>query len=369
MVQQGSGTTKRIFISYRRSDCLAQANGLRDGLGRRLPGARVFKDIDSIPPGEDFEEYIRSEIEACDVVLVLIGDNWLDPRPGTATRRLDEANDFVRLEVESALRTPGLRVIPVLVEGAKMPEPSELPESIRRLARLNAFDLDDRRWEGDLERLTQALRGPLDASSAGAQHQPTTRSAPWSATGEPIPAYTTPAPRAAPASPPFQVSSGLLRKVWTPWIILAPLLSLGFLSFLPFLKAARLRPMERRTFVKAGIATEAVALAGFVCFAVAPTSANGDSSGPLANTGGTLLLIAIAVGCTVGVVFRHPLRANVNQDSAKRLAKAAGIPLSEAQQVVSQRALVGWFDSVEHAIAAAELSPQSATRLRQIAVA
>lgn len=149
---------QRIFISYRRSDCQSQANGLNDGLRHRLPESRVFMDIDSIPIGADFEEHIRGEIEQCHVALILIGDDWLEPRPGTDVRRIDEANDFVRLEIESSLATKHLRVIPVLVEGARMPTPEELPKSIRRLARLNAFELSDQRWSTDIERLTRQLR-------------------------------------------------------------------------------------------------------------------------------------------------------------------------------------------------------------------
>ncbi|WP_165355129.1 toll/interleukin-1 receptor domain-containing protein [Nocardioides oleivorans] len=160
---------QRIFISYRRSDCQSQANGLNDGLRHRLPEARVFMDIDSIPIGADFEEHIRGEIEQCHVALILIGDNWLDARPGSNLRRIDEANDFVRLEVESALAAKHLRVIPVLVEGATMPTPDELPDSIQRLARLNAFEMSDQRWSTDIERLTQQLRqlsGPATTTAA-----------------------------------------------------------------------------------------------------------------------------------------------------------------------------------------------------------
>ena len=153
-----STAEQRVFISYRRSDCQSQANGLHDGLRHRLTDARIFMDIDSIPPGADFEEHIRNEIEQCSVVLVLIGDEWLEPRPGSDVRRIDEANDFVRLEVESSLGAEHVRVIPVLVEGARMPAPEELPDSIRRLARLNAFELSDSRWSSDIERLTEQLR-------------------------------------------------------------------------------------------------------------------------------------------------------------------------------------------------------------------
>jgi hypothetical protein len=161
---------QRIFISYRRNDCLSQANGLHDGLMNRLPGAQIFMDVDSIPAGVDFEEYIRAAIDKCDVVLVLIGDNWLDTRADTSTRRIDEQNDFVRLEVESALANPSVTTIPVLVEGAQMPEAATLPESIQRLARINAFELDDRRWKADLSRITELLEG-LQRKPSGFQPQ------------------------------------------------------------------------------------------------------------------------------------------------------------------------------------------------------
>jgi hypothetical protein len=166
-------TDQRIFISYRRSDCQSQANGLNDGLRNRLPGAQVFMDLDSIPPGADFEEHIRSEIDQCDVVLVLIGDEWLAPRPGTSTRRIDQPNDFVRLEVMSALGAQGVRVIPVLVEGATMPEASELPDDIARLARLNAYVLSDTHWARDITELTNYLRGARPQAQAQIGPEPT----------------------------------------------------------------------------------------------------------------------------------------------------------------------------------------------------
>lgn len=147
----------RVFISYRRTDCQAQANGLHDGLRNRLPGANVFMDIDSIPYGVDFEQHIRDEIKKCHVVLVLIGDNWLDPGEGTSGRRVDEPDDFVRLEIENALALPSVRVVPVLLEGATMPRQGQLPDSIRRLGRLNAIELSDRRWMADLRTLADLV--------------------------------------------------------------------------------------------------------------------------------------------------------------------------------------------------------------------
>ena len=143
----GNETEQRIFISYRRSDCQSQANGLHDGLRHRLQGSRIFMDIDSIPPGADFEAHIRQEIEQCDVVLVLIGDEWLDPRPGSETRRIDEPNDFVRLEIESSLKSEHVRVIPVLVEGAQMPHTRRAPG--QRAAAREAACFRDVRFQMD----------------------------------------------------------------------------------------------------------------------------------------------------------------------------------------------------------------------------
>src|SRR5207342_2077869 len=112
----------------------------------------------SIPPGVDFEEHVRDEIEICDVVLILIGDDWLSATTYEGSRRIDDPDDFVRLEIESALASPRVSLVPVLVEGAAMPRPAELPESIRPMARINAIELSDQRWSSDIERLATVIR-------------------------------------------------------------------------------------------------------------------------------------------------------------------------------------------------------------------
>lgn len=163
----GAGASLRIFISYRRGDCQAQANGLNDGLRHRLPDAHIFMDIDSIPLGADFEQHIRDEIRACDVVLVLIGDEWLDMTDGQGTRRLDKPRDFVRLEVESALVEARVRVVPVLVEGAEVPPPDELPDGMRALTSRQCIYISDRNWQADLRRLSEELQRLTPQRSAG----------------------------------------------------------------------------------------------------------------------------------------------------------------------------------------------------------
>jgi DNA uptake protein ComE-like DNA-binding protein len=165
-------SSQKIFISYRRSDCQSQANALNESLRHRLPDADVFMDLDSIPLGADFEDYIRDYIEGCDIVLVLIGDEWLEPQPGSSLRRIDAPNDFVRLEVMTALQGRDVTVIPVLVEGATMPGVADLPDDIARLARLNAYTLSDSHWPRDVGELANHLRGgPLpeaESSPTGA---------------------------------------------------------------------------------------------------------------------------------------------------------------------------------------------------------
>jgi hypothetical protein len=168
-----------LFISYRREDCQGEANGLHDGLSQRMPGARVFMDVDSIPPGVEFEQHIREAIEACDAVVALIGDDWLSVTDARGRRRIDNPNDFVRLEIEAALRR-GVPVLPVLVEGAEMPRVDKLPEEIARLARINAFELNARRWRPDMARLVSVI----EEAVARGRHTGPADAVPWSPEAE-----------------------------------------------------------------------------------------------------------------------------------------------------------------------------------------
>jgi hypothetical protein len=323
-----------IFISYRRSDCLSQANGLHDGLVNRLPGARIFMDVDSIPAGVDFEQHIREAIDGCDVVLVLIGDNWMDTRPGTETRRIDEPNDFVRLEIESALANARVTVIPVLVEGAQMPEVASLPDSIQRLARINAFELDDRRWKADLARITELLEG-LKSKPAGAQptqsQSPTPQvqqpqeqvyrpppSPPYGAQAAPVftpppaqqPAYGV--PQVGPASwtgqPPIAAPMAKAPSGAAVGVVCAllPALCCGMLNFVPLLRSGLIRPAQRWQLIGTGVALEAFAIVGFVLVGTAPTNAEDTPVGAAANTGIALILLSVAVAVVLGFMFRNP---------------------------------------------------------------
>ena len=156
---------QRIFISYRRDDSRGYAGRLQGDLSRRYSDEHVFRDIE-IPPGADFGEYITSLVDKCNVVLAIIGPGWLDARDREGARRLDNPQDWVRLEIERALVRDGVEVIPVLVDGAKLPPREELPESLLALRRRNAFELSDRRWDYDVEELGKHLDGLLRGTSA-----------------------------------------------------------------------------------------------------------------------------------------------------------------------------------------------------------
>jgi hypothetical protein len=148
--------TFRIFINYRRADTSGHAGRLWDALVERFGDERVFIDIDTIRPGVDFAEVISEAVGRSDVVIALIGRQWLTSADSKGRRRLDDPDDFVRLELETALKR-NARVIPTLVQGTEMPGPDELPDELRALARRNALELSDVRWRYDVQRMVKTL--------------------------------------------------------------------------------------------------------------------------------------------------------------------------------------------------------------------
>nr|MBA3747729.1 toll/interleukin-1 receptor domain-containing protein [Solirubrobacterales bacterium] len=157
-----------IFISYRREDCPAHAGRLYDTLKALFGEQNVFMDVDTIGLGEDFVETIQQAVGACDVVLVLIGDEWLNVKDRAGTRRIDSPEDFVRLEVATALARDDVRVIPVLVEGAEMPNSTQLPEALAPLARRNGISLMDAQWRAGTSILVQAIEPAVARPQASA---------------------------------------------------------------------------------------------------------------------------------------------------------------------------------------------------------
>jgi hypothetical protein len=149
----------RIFISYRRDDSQADTGRIYDRLVARLPPGSVFRDVDSIPAGEDFRRVLSDAVGGCDIVLVVIGPRWVTATGPNGRRRLDDPADFVRVEVESALRL-GVRVVPVLVSNAAMPTPADLPPSLEALCYRNALKVrPDPDFHGDMNRLLRELVG------------------------------------------------------------------------------------------------------------------------------------------------------------------------------------------------------------------
>lgn len=147
-----------IFISYRREDAAGWTGRLVEDLCREFPANHVFQDITSIEIGDDFIEAMRRSLASCAVVIVMIGPRWLNARDDAGNRRLDDPEDPVRLEVAESLQRQGLRVMPVLVGGATMPKAGDLPEPLRLLARRNADEITDRRWDYDVSQLVAALK-------------------------------------------------------------------------------------------------------------------------------------------------------------------------------------------------------------------
>ena len=157
-----------VFLSYRREDSAGFAGRLADGLEAEFGAGAVFRDVDDIRPGEDFQTAIDNHLRTVDAVLVMIGPRWLDAR-SQAGRRLDDAADLVRVEVATALAS-GKPVIPVLVSGAAMPGEGDLPAQLAGLARRQAVVLSDDGWQGDVAHLVASLRPLLSTNvNAGAK--------------------------------------------------------------------------------------------------------------------------------------------------------------------------------------------------------
>lgn len=151
-----------IFISYRREDSQGEAHHLFDDLKQYFGDDRVFIDVAGIDPGKDFRTAIEGAVSACDVLITMIGKKWLGVNEA-GKRRLDDPKDFVRLETSAALRRD-IPVIPVLVQGAEMPQSEHLPDELEALAFRNAFELRHNRWNVDVAELRKALEKMLPAN-------------------------------------------------------------------------------------------------------------------------------------------------------------------------------------------------------------
>ncbi|HLJ69634.1 MAG TPA: tetratricopeptide repeat protein [Chloroflexota bacterium] len=165
-----------IFISYRRDDAGEAADRIFDSLVALLGRANVFMDIGSIGSGLDVDSTLEEHLSRCDAVLVLIGPSWLTAleqvSPHTGMRPLDSPDDHIRREIEAALGRPGVRVVPVLLDGARLPAPEWLPESIRQLTKLHAEEVRRERLQDDIRQLVERVSGSLPATATGGPQAP-----------------------------------------------------------------------------------------------------------------------------------------------------------------------------------------------------
>jgi hypothetical protein len=155
-------SSRGIFLSYRREDAAPYARLLQFQLAERFPDAQVFIDLDSIEAGLPFAEVIGDAVDSCAVLVALIGRQWVTLADEQGRRRLDNPDDFVRFEIQAALET-SVRVIPVLVDGARALRQQELPSALQRLAELNALELSYGRYEYDARRLLDLIQRVLAA--------------------------------------------------------------------------------------------------------------------------------------------------------------------------------------------------------------
>src|SRR5215831_13899411 len=157
----------KIFINYRRDDSMSTAGRLHDRLAQTFGRKNLFMDVDHVPAGVDFVDYLHKQVAACDVFLATIGPNWLDAKDDSGRRRFDNPDDFVTIEIAAALAR-NIRVIPVLIDGARTPKAEKLPDSIRPLVRRNAVEVRNSNFGRDAEALAnkvgEALKGARPAT-------------------------------------------------------------------------------------------------------------------------------------------------------------------------------------------------------------
>jgi hypothetical protein len=154
--RRGRGDRPKIFLCYRREDTQGFARGIYQSLAGRYGHEQVFRDIDSTPAGVRYATWIESRVGQCNVMVALIGDAWLSTKDGAGRRRLDSPRDWVRQEIEAALARD-ISIVPVRIQGARMPSEEDLPPSIADLAGFQSAEVTDSRWDFDIESLMQAI--------------------------------------------------------------------------------------------------------------------------------------------------------------------------------------------------------------------
>ena len=152
----------KILISYRREDSAAYAGRIQDRLEREFERDLLFFDVDGIPLGLNFDKFLRGEVAKCGVLLAVIGRDWLDVRDHDGTRRLDNPIDFVRIEIATALQRE-IPIIPILLDGTRVPKADQLPDDLKELALRKGFDVRHVSFHADMDKLIRGLKGQVGA--------------------------------------------------------------------------------------------------------------------------------------------------------------------------------------------------------------
>src|SRR5262245_34768747 len=150
----------KVFISYRRDDSAGHAGRVHDRLEREFGRDLLFMDVDAVPLGVNFVKALSEEVAKCDVLLAIIGPGWLDARDEDGHRRLENPNDFVRIEIGAALQR-NIPVIPILLDGTKVPKANQLPKELEELSLRNGLDIRHASFHNDVDRLIRGLKGQL----------------------------------------------------------------------------------------------------------------------------------------------------------------------------------------------------------------
>ncbi|MBN8656247.1 MAG: toll/interleukin-1 receptor domain-containing protein [Anaerolineae bacterium] len=147
----------KIFINYRRKDSPGYAIALQQKLGLIFGKENVFLDVETLVAGQEVDDKIEDFLLTCTVFICLIGEDWLNAKDPMGNRRLENPNDFVRREIEIALKNK-IPFIPVLINTAQIPKEEWLPDSMKLLSGIQALEIGDRRFESDTNRLIDVLR-------------------------------------------------------------------------------------------------------------------------------------------------------------------------------------------------------------------
>jgi TIR domain len=150
----------KIFLSYRRDDSAGYSGRVQDRLTQEFGRDLLSMDVDTIPLGANFAMVVHNEVAKCEILLAVIGPHWLDARGDAGNRRLDDPHDFVRVEIGAALQR-NIPVIPILLDGAKVPKADQLPKDLEQLSVRNGLDVRHASFHSDIDKLVRSLKGQL----------------------------------------------------------------------------------------------------------------------------------------------------------------------------------------------------------------